>query len=207
MGCPGTRKGAECRFSHDKEPQTAEIVCRFLLRGDCERGAECKYSHDLKRVPCKFHHVAKRCKLGEACPFGHGALTDEQREWVEREWEVNSKERKEALARAMRTEQEAQARVAAGEEVHTELSRREMGGDEELFQGPWDEADEWLAIPLNPPAYATIPGSIEHPANGTVPSGLVGPKSDELAAKEEQRNEEAGGKGVLETREIPLWLQ
>uniref|UniRef100_A0A7S4PFF3 C3H1-type domain-containing protein n=1 Tax=Guillardia theta TaxID=55529 RepID=A0A7S4PFF3_GUITH len=137
-GC--CNKGDACPFSHQAEPPM--IVCKFLLRGDCSRGDACSFSHDLSRIPCKFFHVGGNCSKGAACPFGHAALTEDQREWVEREWKVNSKEMKELLAKALRTEQEAKARVEAGEEVHVE----DVSG-----RGPamiWGEDDVWLGIPI-----------------------------------------------------------
>jgi hypothetical protein len=123
-------KGEDCKFLHTAPAVENRIACKFLIAGHCMQGQACRYSHDLSRVPCKYHHAGTGCGRKDSnppCPFKHSALDEEEKEWVLRQWQLGSKEHVALLAQARKTEREAQARVADGEEQHVELSQREMG--------------------------------------------------------------------------------
>ena len=107
------------------------------------------------RAPCGSNRPASG--LGARPRRRPGRLTAGGRG---QEWEANSKERRALLAQALRTEREADARVAAGEEERVSLSTRELdlsGAGNNDSNGPASEEDEddaWLAIPLCEPGVA-----------------------------------------------------
>ncbi|KAJ3159561.1 hypothetical protein HDU86_001570 [Geranomyces michiganensis] len=73
--------GTACQFSHAAE--SVARPCRFFKSGSCHRGADCIWSHDLQIEPCIFHHLKKHiggCKKGDACPFSHEPMTEQQLE-------------------------------------------------------------------------------------------------------------------------------
>ena len=73
----------------------------------------------------------------------HNAFFGTYMKQVVRQWEQGSKEHVALLVKARKTELEAQARIAAGEEAHVELSAREMGADALVVQS--DSAPlQWL---------------------------------------------------------------
>ena len=47
-------------------------ICRYFLRGQCDKGINCELSHEIadKTVVCK-HWLRGLCKKGDACEFLH----------------------------------------------------------------------------------------------------------------------------------------
>ncbi|THF95789.1 hypothetical protein TEA_020807 [Camellia sinensis var. sinensis] len=48
-------------------------LCKFFVKGLCNRGNQCSYSHSLqaKRSVCKFFLSLKGCRNGDKCEFSH----------------------------------------------------------------------------------------------------------------------------------------
>jgi len=73
-------------FLEDK-PRNAKMqtLCKFFLKGDCERGAKCEFSHQTKPNPekCKFWGTAP-CFKGEYCPYTHIGPSIEEKQNIPR---------------------------------------------------------------------------------------------------------------------------
>jgi len=58
----------------DDKPRSSKMqtLCKFFLKGDCDRGANCEFSHQNKPNPekCKFWGIAP-CFKGAFCPYTH----------------------------------------------------------------------------------------------------------------------------------------
>mmetsp|Transcript_8140 Transcript_8140/g.25110 ORF Transcript_8140/g.25110 Transcript_8140/m.25110 type:complete len:345 (-) Transcript_8140:15-1049(-) len=64
------------------------VLCKFFLRGACQKGSACTFSHEVQgmptvpvekklRTPCRFYELGQ-CMRGPACKFAHGEDEMEQ---------------------------------------------------------------------------------------------------------------------------------
>ncbi len=61
----GCNRKDMCPFSHDGPAPAVEEVCKYHLSNACLKGADCPYSHDLASVPCRLFHLQQHCPRGE----------------------------------------------------------------------------------------------------------------------------------------------
>ncbi len=52
-------------------------LCKFFVRGLCNRGMECTFSHDTRAFPCHAYHLRNNCPR-KVCRFSHVPITLEQ---------------------------------------------------------------------------------------------------------------------------------
>ncbi|KAF6155581.1 hypothetical protein GIB67_004575 [Kingdonia uniflora] len=60
---------------NDSDSHAANEVslCRFFMKGTCNKGSDCYFSHSLqaKRPVCNFFNSPQGCRYGESCFFSH----------------------------------------------------------------------------------------------------------------------------------------
>lgn len=52
-------------------------LCKFFIKGLCNRGQDCTFSHDTKAFPCHAYHLRDNCTR-KVCRFSHLPITLEQ---------------------------------------------------------------------------------------------------------------------------------
>lgn len=52
-------------------------LCKFFIKGLCNRGSDCTFSHDTKAFPCHAYHLRDNCTR-KVCRFSHLPITLEQ---------------------------------------------------------------------------------------------------------------------------------
>ncbi|XP_057822066.2 DExH-box ATP-dependent RNA helicase DExH8 isoform X2 [Cryptomeria japonica] len=77
------------------QPTSATPVCKFFVKGMCNRGDNCLFSHSYYAKPeiCKKYLTLEGCRYGDACWFSHDVQASEvpeYREHVEFEDEIPS---------------------------------------------------------------------------------------------------------------------
>lgn len=52
-------------------------LCKFFIKGLCNRGGDCTFSHDTRSFPCHAYHLRNNCTR-KVCRFSHVPITLEQ---------------------------------------------------------------------------------------------------------------------------------
>ncbi|XP_019188715.1 PREDICTED: DExH-box ATP-dependent RNA helicase DExH8 [Ipomoea nil] len=61
---------------HDGHITGEASLCKFFIKGRCNRGSQCLYSHSLeaKKPVCKFFFSLQGCRNGDSCFFSHDSV-------------------------------------------------------------------------------------------------------------------------------------
>ncbi|KAJ8264639.1 hypothetical protein GJAV_G00151600 [Gymnothorax javanicus] len=80
------QRGDQCNFDHDLSVKKLQ-VCKFYVQGFCSKET-CIYMH--RDFPCKFFHAGVKCFKGDACRFSHDPPTDLTRELLEQAYKAEA---------------------------------------------------------------------------------------------------------------------
>lgn len=73
-----TKKMRKGEGSEPRKPFNYKTqLCKFFIKGLCNRGGECTFSHDTRSFPCHAYHLRNNCSR-KVCRFSHVPITLEQ---------------------------------------------------------------------------------------------------------------------------------